>query len=288
MKNIRGYGFTALWAIGTFIWFVIPALTSLGYSFRKVNPNDRMTGEWLGIKNYIYAFTEDGVYTEKLFDSLCETILVTPLTVIFSLFIAVLLNRDFRGKRFVSAIFFLPVIIASGAVYEIISGDISKAGAESGIQFSSMFSADIDEEFFRAMGIYDLAPSLISLIENISERIIGLIWYSGIQILVFLLVLRTIPPSAREIAYIEGATEWEYFWKVLIPYVQPAIIANTVFTAVDTFTHQDNAVIRRILDMQAEWNYGKASAMAWAYFFAVLIFTAVILFIFSRIFRWEK
>lgn len=287
-KNLRGYGFISFWLAGTVLWFIIPALNSIEYSFRNVNPNNKnMLGEWTGLKNYIYAFTSDALYMNKLQESLKETAMLTPLIVIFSLFIAVLLSQKFKGRNFASAIFFIPVIIASGPVYNIISGDISKSGTDSGAEFSSMFRTDIIGDFFETMGIYNLNSSFVGIIETVSSEIIGLVWYSGIQILIFLASLSTIPQSAREIASIEGATAWEYFWKVTLPYISPAITANIVFTSINTFTYQDNGVISRILDMQAEWNYGIASAMAWSYFLAVLIFTGILVLIFNKFLKWD-
>lgn len=286
-KNIRGYGFISVWIIGVIIWFIIPAINSLEYSFRNVNPNnENMLGEWKGIDNYIYAFSSDAYYTQRLWESLKETVIMTPITVIFALFIALLLNRKFKFRNFAVSVFFLPVIIASGAVYNIISGDISKTSTDNSIQFSSMLSGNISESLSEITGFYG-ADTIIETAEMISSEIINLVWYSGIQIVIFMAVLQTIPQSAKEIAIVEGATEWEFFWKITLPYISPAITANTIITAINTFTVQNNQVIRRILDMQSEWYYGRASAMAWSYFIIILIFTGILILIFRNIFRWE-
>lgn len=280
-RSLRGYAFISVWLLGTLLWFIIPVISSAGYSFFEFNPSDRNAErQWQGLDNYIYAFTADASYSEYLWKSVRETAVMTPLIVIFSLFSAVLLNHKFKGRSFAAAVFFIPVIVASGPVYNIISDDIAKAVTDRSV-------SDIYESFLISAGIYDVNSSFLSLAEKLSSQATELIWYSGIQILIFTVSLGMIPKSAEEIALIEGATSWEYFWKVVIPYISPAITANIVFTVINTFTYQNNKVIRRILDMQAEWNYGKASAMAWSYFIIVLVFTVLFILIIKKIFRWE-
>ena len=113
-----------------------------------------------------------------------------------------------------------------------------------------------------------------------SDNIFGIVWNSGIQILIFLAALQNIPVSAKEAAQMEGATAWEYFWKITLPYVSPMILACFIFTIIDSFTDPNNVVMGRILDLQSDWQYGPASAMAWVYFAIVLaavgIITAII------------
>lgn len=282
-RSLRGWAFISVWLLGTLLWFIIPVISSAGYSFFEFDPSDRNSAKyWQGLDNYIYAFTADSSYSENLWKSVGETAVMTPFIVIFSLFCAVLLNHRFRGRNFAAAVFFIPVIVASGPVYNIISDDIAKAVTDRSV-------SDIYEKFLIAAGIYDINSSFLSLAEKLSAQAAELIWYSGIQILIFTVSLSMIPESAEEIACIEGATRWEYFWKVEIPYISPAITANIVFTVINTFTYQNNKVIRRILDMQAEWNYGKASAMAWSYFIIVLLFTGLFLMVVRKIFsrKWE-
>lgn len=273
-KRLKGYFFISLWLVGTLLWFIIPAVNSVQYSFRKVSPDsDNILGEWRGLENYIYAFTSDAYYTQYLWESVWQTVLSVPLIIILSLFIAVLLNNKFRFHNFAVSVFFLPVIIASGPVYKVISENISKAGEQnSGIFFSNE--------------IYS-GNAVINVLQSASSEIINLVWYCGIQIIIFLAVLQTIPQSAKETALVEGATEWEFFWKVTLPYISPAVIANIVFTAVNSFTFQDNKVIKRIMDMQSEWHYGRAAAMAWSYFILIMIFALILILIFRKLFVWD-
>ena len=287
-KGLYGYGFIALWLIGTLIWFVYPLFESLRYSFMDVRPEQGgMQGTWVGLQNYIYVFTGDQNYRKYLLQVLAETLWKTPLILVFSLFIAVILNQKFRGRTFARAVFFLPVIIATGPVYNIINGDISNSGASSAGQFSTMFSTDLMGELFQFIGIYGLSDKMQTMIETVSNNIFGIIWNTGIQILIFLAALQNIPTSAKEAAQMEGATAWEYFWKITLPYVSPMILACLIFTVIDSFTSPDNLVMGRVLDMQADWKYGYASAMVWVYFLIVLAAVGLITWILNHFIYYE-
>lgn len=287
-KGMYGYGFIALWLVGTIIWFLYPLLNSLMYSFMDVRPETGgMQGTWVGLDNYIYVFTGDKDYGKYLVSVLVETLWKTPLILIFSLFIAVILNQKFKGRTFARAVFFLPVIIATGPVYSIINGDISKSGAASAGQFSTMFSTDLMGELFQFLGIYGLSDNMQTMVETVSNNIFGIIWNAGIQILIFLAALQNIPVSAKEAAQMEGATAWEYFWKITLPYVSPMILACLIFTVIDSFTSPDNKVMGRVLEMQRDWHYGYAAAMAWVYFAIVLAAVGLITLIMNLFIYYE-
>ena len=137
-KALYGYGFIALWAIGTIYFFIMPLIESFIYSFNKTQPVDgEMPLEWVGLKNYIDAFRTDVDYSPALVNMLKDTALKTPLILVFSIFIAVILNQKFKGRTFARAVFFLPVIIATGPVIDIINGNMSTGGYAGGSeQFS--------------------------------------------------------------------------------------------------------------------------------------------------------
>ena len=287
-KAMYGYGFIALWLVGTAIFFLYPLITSLIYSFMDVSPQKGgMTGTWVGFDNYVKVFTEDQKYRQYLASVLWETFWKTPLILIFSLFVAVILNQKFPGRTFARAVFFLPVIIATGPVYNIINGDISSSGATSAGQFSTMFSTDLMGELFQFIGIYGLTDNMQSIVETVSNDIFTIIWSTGIQILIFLAALQNIPVSAKEAAQMEGATAWEYFWKITLPYVSPMILANLIFTVIDSFTAPDNLVMERVLEVRHDWFYGQAAAMAWVYFLIVMAAVGIITVIMNRFIYYE-
>lgn len=270
-KALWGYGFIGLWLVGTVIFFLIPLAQSLWWSFNKVTiDTGKSSTEWAGLSNYLYALNVDEKYLVYLKNMLLETLWKTPLILIFSLFTAVILNQNFRGRTLARAVFFLPVIIATGPVYEIISDDMDRTGNMGAGQFSTLFSTDLVGELLQFLGIYGISDKMNTMISQIADNIFGIVWSSGIQILIFLGALQSIPKSAREVALIEGADGWVYFWKVTFPYVSPFILANLIFTVIDTFTNPMNKVMKRILTLRSEFKFGEASAMAWIYFTVVL------------------
>lgn len=287
-KSLYGYGFIALWLIGTIKWFLIPLITSLKYSFETVTPATGGVKEtWIGIQNYVYAFGVDPNYSKYLVAVLKDTALKTPLIIIFSLFVAVMLNQKFKGRGFARAVFFLPVIIATGPVYAIISGDMSSSGSSDASQFSTMFETDLVGELMEFIGIYGISDTVTETIQTITTDIFSLVWNSGIQILIFLAALQNIPVSAKEAAQMEGATAWEYFWKITFPYVSPMILANLIFTIIDSFTDTSNSVMNRILEVQSDWKYGEAAAMAWSYFAIVMVAVGIITLIVNKFIYYE-
>ena len=287
-KALFGYGFLSLWMVGTVIFFLIPLLKSLSYSFSEVTitPGSINT-RWVGLAKYSYVLTVDDKYPRLLKETLIETAWKTPLILVFSLFIAVILNQKFRGRTLARAVFFLPVIIATGPVYKIISGDMSDSGSTGAGQFSTMFSTDMMGKLLEFLGIYGISPGMSSMISAVADNIFGIVWSSGIQILIFLAALQEISPEAREAAQIEGATGWEYFWKITFPFVSPYILVNLIFSVIDSFTSPTNKVMSRILSMREEWKFGEASAMAWVYFAVVLMAVGIITFFVNKFIYYE-
>ena len=287
-KSLYGYGFLALWMVGTLIFFLIPLVKSLWYSFNEVSiGTGEMVTQWAGLGKYDYVLTVDENYTVYLKDMLIETLWKTPLVLIFSLFIAVILNQKFRGRTLARAVFFLPVIIATGPVYKIINGDMSSTGNTGAAQFSTMFSTDLVGQLLEFLGIYGLSDNMSTMISAVADNIFGIVWASGIQILIFLAALQNIPPSAKEAAQMEGATSWEYFWKITFPYVSPFILANLIFTVIDSFTSPTNTVMGRILNMKEDWKFGEASAMAWIYFVIVLAAIGLVTAVVNKFIYYE-
>ena len=299
-KGLYGYGFIALWFIGTLWLFIIPVLTSLWYSLcdtqllAKADALEKgMTSagiytEFNGFKNFVNAFTVDTEFLPKLGSSLGEILPNTLVIMIFSLFIAVILNQKFRGRTLARAIFFLPVLIATGPVISVINGDMTSQGISDASQFSTLFKTDLVTELMEFIGIYNLNQTFTDVIKNITSDVLNLVWNSGIQILIFLSALQTIPPSAKEAASIEGATAWEFFWKITFPYISPMILSNLVYTVIDAFVSTDNQVMEYVLKQSGNWEYGYAAALAWIYFAIVGACLGLICVIINRFVYYEN
>jgi len=150
-----------------------------------------------------------------------------------------------------------------------------------------MFSTDLIGELMEFLGIYGLSDKMNTMISAVADNIFGIVWSSGIQIILFLAALQNIPSSAREAAEVEGATAWEYFWKITFPYVTPFILANFIYTVIDSFTSPMNQVMNRILELKSQWDFGEASAMAWIYFVIVLAAIGIVTFIVNKFVYYE-
>ncbi len=294
-KGLYGYGFIALWIVGVIYMFLIPLVQSFWYSLSytelvsqpAVMEEYGMDGpgiytKWNNFGNYKKAFTENADYPQNLVESLGETAYTVPLVLVFSLFVALLLNDNFKGRGFARAIFFLPVLIATGPVLQVINGDMLSQGVGEAAQFSSLFKADFVDEFLKFMGLTNINQSFTDAITTVTETILNLIWDSGIQILIFISALQQIPVSAKEAASMEGATGWEFFWKITFPTISPMIFVNLIYTVIDAFVKADNPVMQQVMDYARSWEYGFSSAMAWAYFAIVAVILGIISAIVSK------
>lgn len=292
-KGLYGYGFIALWFVGALMFFIVPLLQSFYYSFHNVAPEvgevsvtalvDNLTGEKNIFLNYKTAFMTDPKFRQYLVEVLQDMALSLPVIVVFSLFVAIIINQKFRGRTFARAVFFLPVIIATGPVYAIITGDLETSGNNSAEQFSTMFEADMVDQLLEFVGIYGFGDTFTEMLTTITSDILNLVWKCGIQIIIFLSALQGIPPSAKEAAAIEGATSWEFFWKITLPYISPMIVVNIVYTVIDSFTDPTNEVMGRLLEIQSEWRYGLSAAMAWSYFGIILVVLGIIFAIMNKL-----
>ena len=285
-KGLYGYGFIAIWIVGVIYMFIVPIFKSAWYSMcytELVSTAEQaaqrgMTSagiytEWNNFGNYEEALFKNQDYLPKLTESLGAMVPQVIVVMIFSLFIALLLNQKFRGRTFARAVFFLPVLVATGPVLAVIKGDISTNGISSGEQFSALFQTDLVDELLQFLGIY-----------NLNE----LLWSAGIQILIFLAALQQIPTSAKEAASMEGATGWEFFWKITFPMISPMILANLIYTVIDTFIDSENPVMSIVLAQSRSLRYGLSAAMAWIYFLIVAVALAIIVAIVSKFVFYEN
>jgi len=304
-KSLYGYGFISIWLVGIILIFLGPLLTSIQYSLSDttlVNENNMhefdmgkpgVHTEWNNFKHYDYAFRIDPNYAVDLFTSLGALAPQVLMILIFSLFVAILLNQKFKGRTLMRAIFFFPVLIATGPVIAVINGSMMSQGVGGdAAQFSAMFQTDMVQEFMEFLGLYNVNEVSIPLVGNIhvatfigevTSDIFNLLWKSGIQILIFLSALQQIPTAAREAASMEGATAWEFFWKITFPTISPMILANLIYTIIDNFSDSQNVVMNQVLvqvrDM-SEFGYG--AALAWIYFGIIAVALAIVVGIVSR------
>ncbi|MEO3946630.1 sugar ABC transporter permease [Gorillibacterium sp. CAU 1737] len=276
-RSLLGLLFISPWLIGFLLLFLKPLIESIRYSFNKlvIDPTGFKL-ESVGWSNFHNALFVDPNFNRILTESVLDMLINVPLILFFSLFSAVLLNQKFRGRAMARAIFFLPVILASGAI----------SAAESAGLINLVGNAAVAEDMartaqFNGAAIVDLlvhAGFPISITDYIVEavmRIYEIVRSSGVQILIFLAALQSVPTSMYEVAKMEGATGYETFWKITFPMVSPLILTNIIYTIIDSFA--DSPVTQIIKETAfTSQNFGLSAAMSWLYTLAVSIMLLLI------------
>ena len=266
-RSVKGFLFIVPWLIG-FLWFYLRSLfmtVQFSVSELTVSPGGGYTLDFVGLDNFIYAFRAHGTFKQVLTTSVGNMLIDVPLITFFSLMLAILLNKKFKGRTLMRAIFFLPVILNSEAILaamkvasSMMVGGLSSAGAEVSEAASTGVSVGYYIQMFSNLG---LPNSLIDYVVGAVGRISSIINASGVQIIIFIAALQSIPGSMYEVAKIEGATAYETFWKVTFPMVMPHIITVVVYTVVDSFINSD-VVTLAYNTAFSEKNYGLSSTFS--------------------------
>lgn len=277
-----GWLFISPFVFGVCMFFIIPLIKSIWYSLTDVQfvLGGTIT-EWNNFENYIYAFRGDIEFLPMLTKALGDILWQVPVIIIFSMFIALILNQKFVGRVFARAVFFLPVIVTSGIIISIINNDYYAGQVEQGGQTASMFSVGSIQTILMNSGFSD---ELIELFVTIADNIFNITWKSGVQILLFLAGLQSVPGQLYEAAKVEGATAWETFWKITFPMITPQIIINVTYSVIDSFTDYQNEVMQYVYDLGFfQMRYGYSSAVAWIFFICIIAILGVVNFALNKI-----
>jgi len=273
-KKRAGMFFCAPFIVGFLLFYLIPLINSVLYSFSEVKlDNTGINLTYNGLTNYIFAFTKDSTFLRNFISTLGSTLYKIPIILLFSLFIGIMINHKFPGRTFIRAMFFLPVIISSGVVINIMTGDVYSAVLGGGQSNSTLIQSNVLGEM---LSLYGVRQDIINGLTGAIDQIFELTWRSGIQILLFLASLQAIPDSLYEASSIEGANSWENFWFLTIPMISPVLLVNGVYTLTDTFIDYANPVMKQIFNYASTLNYSVSMAMAWSYFFVISLLLLVL------------
>lgn len=268
-----GLLFISPWILGALIFLAYPLATSFRYALNNIRISPLgMKFNFVGYGNFTQILMSDMEFPTELIDYVVSTIISVPIIVVFALLIAIMLNQKIRGKGVFRLIFFLPVIIVSGPILGMLNAE--GAGSITAIDTQAITTA-----------IKGFLPSALATpISEIFENMITILWYSGVQILIFLSSLQKIDPAMYEAAKIDGGSGWECFWKITLPTVKPMILLNCVYTIVFISNNDQNAIIELIKNAMfsgiQEKGYGYASAMAWMYSIVVLLIVGLFALLF--------
>lgn len=284
-QMITGVIFVSPWIIGFICFYAFNIYQAVRYSLSEIIFNDTggYTINFVGLKNYVYAFTEHATFNRILVESLSNILIDVPLITFFSLFIAMILNRRFFGRATVRAIFFIPVIMATTAIISAMNSNL--AAIMGGISSSTrdyQTTAGFDTTaLVSTFKDYGFPNQFIDYLVSAVSRVYDIVRSSGVQILIFLAALQTISPSLYEVAEIEGATKYESFWKITFPMVSPLILTNVVYTIVDLFSRS------RVLEIAqttafAEFNFGLSAAISFISSASICIILLILGYLISK------
>lgn len=286
---VTGYLFIAPFVVGFLAFMIRPIYQSLRMVFSQVHFTADGMGfiyEWRGLANIRNALFINADYTRNVVEELLRMALLVPAVLVFSLFVAVLLNRKFPGRAFVRAVFFLPVIMASGVLVGIETNNSLLHMVADQVAEQNAVRAQVTGALESLLGNLtgDAVWDPLQYVINIINQIYNIAIASGIQILIFLAGLQTINPSIYEASSIEGATGWENFWKITFPMISPMILVVVVYSIVDFLVRTDSAVMEQVeIFILRTMDFGLGSAMAWLYFLVIAAILGLVSFIISRL-----
>ncbi len=261
-EALHGYGFVSLWVIGFILFTAVPLLETFRYSVSVVQV--KATGIALtpaGWQNYTRALLTDPTFIQLLIEYAVETAVSVPIVLIFSMIIALFLNVDFRLRGLFRTIFFLPVVITSGPV-------IRELTAQGVTSVPQVASSPLVQQF-----VEQLPTALRSPVQYLLTSFILILWFSGVQILIYLAGLQKIDRYVYEAAAVDGASAWESFWKITLPSLSTTTLVNALYTVITLSHFSENKVITYIYSRtyDVEGGIGYASAMAFIYSLVLIL-----------------
>jgi len=293
-KARSGYFFVAPFVIGILLIYIPILLDSIWFSFYDVETvmdGNQYKDVYVshGFEFYREAIG-DTKFVSALFSGLQQIVFEVPAVVIFSLFIAVVLNQKMLGRAVFRAIFFVPVIISTGFMETLLTNDVvsdhmaggtdSGAGEQTGNEIISFL--DVQSLF----GEMKIGGELVVYVVAIVNGIYEYINYSGVQMLIFLAGLQSISPSIYEASQIEGATGWETFWKITFPMISPMILVNAIYSVINAFTRTTNPTMQFISGILTRDSY--KAATSWIYFLVVIVIIGAVVAILSTFIFYQR
>ncbi|MDI9449810.1 MAG: sugar ABC transporter permease [Limnochordia bacterium] len=278
-RNWAGYLWVSPFIIGFIFFFLAPMLQSFRFSVSElIFTTEGYDLKYVGIQNFRYAVTVDPNFNQYFTETISSILVSIPSVIMFSFFIASVLNQEFRGRTLVRAIFFLPVILTAGVLHQLEVEDLMYLTTRD--RANVMLSTASLRDFFMEMS---LPRWIISYVIMAAGNLPQLIEYSAIPILIFLAGLQSVPGQLYECAKLEGATGWETFWKITFPLISPLFLTNVIFIIVYSFTSPGNQLVSYISDLT--WGrgiFGVSVAMSLMYFAAISLILLVVGFIIER------
>ena len=289
---MTGYLFALPWLIGLFVFTLYPVIFSMRLSVSRVSIDAlaskiRLTALPGGLfEVYDFALNKDVHFKTLLMADLQFLFQALVIVMVFSLIVAILLNGKFPLRGVFRLIFFMPVVILSGPVLLEIMGRVDN------------FNFMGDEFVYTLFSV--LPQQLMDVFGFVFMNLVTCMWFSGVQILMFLAGLQKIDRSVYEAAEIDGAGKWECFWKITLPYMKSMLLINAVYTIIELANFSGttasvtgdaakqislkvntvNPFISSTI-MHPNYPYSFSAAMSWMYFLALAVVLLIVFVIFK-------
>jgi ABC-type sugar transport system permease subunit len=287
-RSLYGLLFILPFIIGFVFFFLSPLVLFITMSFNDLSmTNDGMAFKYAEFKYYIESLFNQTEFITSVTGSLSNISLILPSIVIYSLFVAVILNQKFRGRSIFRSTYFLPVLVASGTaaianndntMNAAIQAVMGKVDPNSTLNFSSYI-----------MDLFGTSNTFfISVAEGLVSNVYQITLSSGVQILIFLAGIQTIPQSIYEASNIDGATSWENFWKITLPMLSPIILVNSVYTVIDLLGGENNSVIQNVYKLMSGYKFSLGAAQGVVYFAIIFTVLGILMFVLSKVVYYEE
>ncbi|CAM3598007.1 carbohydrate ABC transporter permease [Marinicrinis lubricantis] len=194
--------FLILWAW----WFLVPFIQSFVRSFQNANFAALDQAEFIGLDNFIQILQDEEFY-RAVWHSLLIVIIAVPVQVILGLFMAILVNQKLKGKGIFRTIFFVPYITSQIAITTV---------------FMMLFKKDTFlTDFFGLFGFGDVTWYADPQYALLFVCILFIFQQSGFTMIVYLSGLQEVPKDLYEASQIDGASKWDQFRYITVPYLKP-------------------------------------------------------------------
>lgn len=280
-RTFWGILFLMPWAVGVLAFFLGPLIKTFYYAFFDMTlEKNGFSYAYAGFRNFKYALTVDPNFNKDIITALLDVVKNVPIQIFVSLFVAILLNGEYKGRGFFRLVFFIPIILATGITTIELSGvNIAEEASK------SIINTDAIVAIISTSGI---PASALQLIMEFVESIFDVITTAGVQMLIFLAGLQAISPVLYEVAKLEGCTQFECFCKITLPMISPMILVCTIYSLADTFSNADiSETIQNVIFTNAK--YGLGASMSAIYFLVSLVVILLVSFIVSKgVFYYDK
>ena len=278
LRRRYGYTFVLHWIIGLITFFFIPLIYSIMYSFSDITMTESgFSLAFAGLKNYEMSLFKNPDYLDEVRNAIGSMFYSLPMIIALSLILAVLLNQKYKGRTIMRILFFLPVIIESSVVISLLSDPAINVPI---FNFSTEGQGLMDYEMI--LGNLNLPKQITDFLTFFLSNAVSLTWSCGVQIILFLAGLQSIPESLYEVSKIEGANKWDEFWQITVPMLRHVLSLVIIYSMISKFTSSTNRVVAAAMELMRANDYSNAAAMLWFYFVVVLAVIGIVLFLYNR------